>query len=103
MIAHVQMATHYLPVCFVGPTTYTTTMQLRLCRLLNEHRKDYKNEGQSMWVDMIFIDKDVYSFFFPYMLYFFYSQTATTAVSLKIIFLHLNRAMTYKLLFMIMS
>ena len=86
LTAHVQLATHYRPVCFVGPTTYKTTMQLHLVRLLNEHRKSYQNGGQTTWVDMIFINKDVFSFLFAYMLYFLL-QIATIVVSLKIIFL----------------
>jgi len=97
------MATHYIPVWFVGPTTHTATKQLCLFRLLNERRKHYKNGGQSTWADVIFIDKDVCSFLFSNMLHFFQLQITTIVVSIKIIFFNLNRAMTYKLLFMMMS
>jgi len=72
---HLQMVTHYTPVHFVCPITYTTTMQLRLFGLLNECRKDLKNGEQSIQMNTIFIDKDACNLLFSYILLLFFSIT----------------------------
>ena len=69
------MAMHYKPVHSMDPTTKTMPMRLHLFRLLNERRKDLKNIGQSTWVDMIFIDTDVFYLLFPYILLLYFSIT----------------------------